>query len=168
MTSTKTIAFLGLMLAMVLVLSMLEHMIPPIPLLPPNIKLGLSNIITMYCFFFVGRKYALFLAILKSVFVFLIRGAIAGALSLTGGVLSILVIAFLVFLFNSKISYTLVSIAGAIAHNLGQIIIASFILGSDLVFIYTPVLLVSGVIMGSITGTLLKVVMPVFKNIIRL
>ena len=156
------------MLSMILVLSILEHMIPPIPFLPPNVKLGLSNIITMYCFFFVGKKYALILAILKSVFVFLIRGALASSLSLVGGVLSILVIALLVFLFRTKISYTLISIAGAIAHNLGQIVVASFVLGSDMVFFYMPVLLISGVVMGSITGTLLKVVMPVFKNILKM
>lgn len=164
----RKIAFLGLMLAMMMVVTIFEQMLPPLPLLPPNVKLGLSNVITMYCFFFVGKQHAVTLLVLKSCFVFLTRGWQAFALSLTGGMLSILIIAGLVFLFRSKISYTVISIAGAIFHNIGQLIAVSFIFRNNFVFYYLPILLLSGILMGSITGTLLKVVMPVFKNIIKM
>ena len=164
----RQISFLGLMLAMMMVVAFFEQMLPPLPLLPPNVKLGLSNVITMYCFFFVGKKYAITLLILKSVFVFLTRGQIAFALSLTGGMLSILVIAMLVFVFRTKISYTVISIAGAIFHNVGQLIIISFIFRNNLIFYYLPILLISGIIMGTVTGTLLKIVLPVFKNTIKM
>ena len=163
----KRISFLGIMLAIIMVLGILEHMIPPLPLMPPSVKLGLSNIVTMYCVFFVGKKEAVLLAVLKSCFVFLIRGAMAGGLSLCGGLLSLAVILLLDRTFKQKISYTILSISGAISHNIGQLLAVSVILNSNFIFYYLPVLLVSGIVMGIITGTLLKVVMPVFNNILK-
>ncbi len=164
MIKAKRIAFLGLMLGIILVLSALEHMLPPLPLLPPNVKLGLSNIVTMYCVFFVGKRDAFMLTVLKSAFVFLMRGVMAAFLSICGGLLSIAVIMLFAACFGSKTSYTVISIFGAVAHNFGQLIAVSFSVGSSVVLYYFPVLLVSGVIMGSVTGVLLNVVMPALNR----
>jgi heptaprenyl diphosphate synthase len=162
-TDTYYIALMGLLFAFSLVLTYVEYLIPPTPMLPPGVKLGLSNIVTMYCLFFLGRKSAFTIVFLKSGFVFLIRGITAFLMSLSGGLLSALVMMLLLMLTSANISYLIISIAGAIAHNIGQIIIASFILGTSLVLAYLPLLIVSGLIMGSTTGTLLKVVMPAFR-----
>ena len=167
MKKTKKIAFIGIMLAIIMALSALEHMLPPLPLLPPNVKLGLSNIITMYCVFFISRAQAVTLNIAKSFFVLLVRGPVAAALSFCGGMLSICVIIMLILIFRERISYAAASVAGAIAHNTGQLIAVSFILYSPYIIYYLPVLIISGVIMGMITGTLLKVVMPVLNNILK-
>ena len=40
-----TLAVLG---ALAIVLSALENLIPPLPMMPPGAKLGLSNIVTMF------------------------------------------------------------------------------------------------------------------------
>jgi len=154
---------MGLMLAMIIALSALEHMLPPIPGLPPGVRFGLSNVVTMYALFFMGRRQAILLSALKSMFVMLTRGGIAGLLSICGGLLSILGIIALLFLFREKVSYLALSISGAILHNIGQITIAAVILGSGLVFFYLPVLIVSGMIMGAVTGTLLRVIMPLWR-----
>lgn len=159
---TSYITLMGLLFALSLVLTAVEYMIPPIPMLPPGVKLGLSNIVTMYCLFFLGRKPAFTIVFLKSGFVFLIRGFTAFLMSLSGGLLSTLVMMLLLMLTSANLSYLVISIAGAITHNIGQIIIASFLLGTGLVMAYLPLLLISGVIMGNITGTLLKVIMPAF------
>jgi heptaprenyl diphosphate synthase len=164
MSKTKKIALLGLMLAVMLALVTLEQMLPPLPLLPPNVKLGLSNVITMYCVFFIGRAQALGLNALKSFFVFLTRGPMAGLLSFSGGMLSILVIILLVSLFKEKISYALTGVAGACSHNLGQYAVVSVILSTPYMVYYLPVLLIAGVATGLLTGTLLRVVLPVFKT----
>lgn len=156
------------MLAIIIVLSALEHMLPPIPFLPPNVKLGLSNIVTMYCVFFIGKSQAVMLAVLKSVFVFLMRGFMASVLSLAGGMLSIAVIILLVFIFKERVSYAAVSIAGAITHNMGQIAAYSLILKTNmLLFYYAPVLLVSGIIMGVVTGTMLRILLPYMRKILK-
>ena len=57
----------------------------------------------------------------------------------------------------------LLSISGAIAHNMGQLIMASIIINSSFALYYFPVLIVSGAVMGSLTGILLKTLMPVLK-----
>jgi heptaprenyl diphosphate synthase len=70
--------------ALTLVLNLVENMIPPITGLPPGVKLGLSNIVVMYCLFNVNKTTAFSIASLKSVFVLITRGATAGLLSFAG------------------------------------------------------------------------------------
>lgn len=161
---TRRLTALAMMLAMITALSALEHMLPALPLLPPNVRLGLSNIVTMYVLFYMGTGSAFTLALLKSLFVMLMRGPAAGLLSLGGGVLSLLVILLLSALLGRRISYLMLSICGAITHNMGQIALASLLLGTGLLY-YLPVLVLSGVLMGSVTGVLLRVVMPLFRGI---
>jgi heptaprenyl diphosphate synthase len=161
---TSYIAFMGLMLALSLVLTFVEYMLPPIAALPPGVKLGLSNIVTMYCLFFMGKRPAFTVVFLKSFFVFLTRGFTAFLLSFSGGVFALTIMIILLILPNLKLSYLMLSVFGAVFHNIGQIIIASLLLGTGLVIFYFPILVISGVIMGSITGTILKVLMPAFNN----
>lgn len=155
---------MGLMLAVIMALSFIEHLLPPLPLLPPNVKLGLSNIVTMYCVFFLGPREAFTLAVLKSGFVFLTRGPVAGLLSVTGGLLAIATVVLLLFLLKSKLSYLTASISGAVMHNIGQIVAVSVIMGTNMIFYYLPVLIVSGIIMGIVTGTMLRLLLPVFDS----
>lgn len=164
---TKNIALSGLMLSLTIVLSVVESFFPPLPFLPPGVKIGLSNIVVMYSLFFIKIKYAFCLALFKSFFIFLTRGATAGLLSLGGGLLSILVIIIFISIFKEKISYITLSILGAIFHNLGQIIIFGIITNNEYIFWYFPILIISGIIMGTLTGILLNAIMPAFKKIFK-
>ena len=152
-------ALMALMLGVAVVLTTLESLLPPLPFAPPGIRLGLANVVTMYVLFFVGKKHALTLIVLKSVFVMLTRGVLAGALSATGGVLSISVIILLHFA-SKKTSYILLSSAGAIAFNFGQMAAASLILSTNILALYWPFIIIFGVILGSITGKVLEIVIP--------
>lgn len=156
------IALLGLMLALALALSFFESLLPALPFMPVGVKLGLSNIVTMYCLFFLGGSSALSVAFLKACFVFLMRGPVGAALSLAGGLLSIG--AMLVVKKLPSLSNGFVSIVGAIAHNIGQLALASVILKSAYTFYYLPVMIISGAVMGSVTGILLRLVMPYLQN----
>ncbi|MDR0271937.1 MAG: Gx transporter family protein [Clostridiales bacterium] len=160
---SKKIAFLGLMLAIMLICTALEHMLPPIPFLPPNVRLGLANIALMFCVFFVSRSSAITLNALKAFFVLLTRGPIAGVFSLCGGLLSVCVIILLLYIFREKISYTAVSVAGATAHNFGQF--AAFSVLISLHLWYLPVLIIAGIATGIVTGTMLKILLPVIGKI---
>jgi heptaprenyl diphosphate synthase len=169
MNKTKKIAFIGLMLAIIAVLSAIEHiLLPPLPFLPPNMKLGISNIIVMYCVFFIGKAEAVTLNIAKSLFVLLMRGPAAGMISFCGGLLSIGVIILLIKIFGERISYTAVSVAGAVAHNAGQFAAVSIMVYSPYIIYYLPVLMISGVILGTVTGFLLKSIMPAFHYIFNI
>ena len=164
---TKKLTLLGLMLALVLVLSIIERMLPPLPMLPPQFgRLGLSNVIIMYLLFFAGKKEAFTMAFLKALFNFMMRGPTAGILSLWGGLLSLMLILLLLWLFKSKPSYVSLSIAGAVGHNIGQLIVACIIMRSWILFAgYLPVLLISGAVFGTLTGVVLKIIMPAFNRL---
>ncbi len=154
----KKVAFLGLLFALALVLSFVESAIPVSGFLPAGVKPGLSNIVTMYAVFFLGYGEAFSIAVLKSLFVFITRGATAAFLSVSGGVFSVLLM-LLLLLPKRKLSYLVISMFGSVAHNLAQLLAASVLLGSDALY-YAPVLVVSGVLMGVLTGILLRAVLP--------
>ncbi len=165
MTKAQSITNTAMLFALALVLSVLEGMLPPMPYLPPGFKLGLSNISTMYALFFLGKKQAFTIAILKSAFVFFTRGAMSGALSLSGGIVSLGIMIILSCVFKDKISYLMLSVCGAVCHNFGQLAMLTLIMFNTYALWYSPVLLVAGIIMGCVTGTVLKAVMPAFKRI---
>ena len=85
------------------------------------------------------------------------RLALACIYSLAGAVLSILLMTLLKK--TGKFSVTGVSMAGGVAHNLGQIIVACFAVGKAVLY-YFPVLVISGMaaglLTGIVTGVLLK------------
>ena len=148
--STKEIAKLGLMLAIIVALTTIESMFSPMP----HIKPGLANIVILYCA--LGGKYkeAVILNVLKAIFVFLIRGAMAGLLSLCGGLLSVVVIILLARSKNASCS--LISVSGAVAHNFGQLAIIMLLLATPALGYYMPVLLISGGAAGLLTGAIYK------------
>lgn len=162
---TQMLVLTSLIFAAALVLAIVENMLPPLPFAVPGVKFGLSNIAVMYALFFLGRKQAYTIGILKSVFVFVTRGGIAGLLSLSGGILSITVMILLIAIFRDKISYLIISIFGAVFHNVGQFIVITVIYTGMNMWAYFPVLLISGLAAGIVTSTLLKFIIPAFQRL---
>ena len=155
----KRLALMGLLFALAMALSFLESLLPALPMLPPGIRLGLSNIVTMYALFALGPVSGYTIAVLKSLFVLLTRGA-AAAMSASGGIASVTVMLLLSLLPGIRRQYLLLSVFGGAAHNMGQLIAARFIISNQYVWYYLPVLLAAGLLMGAITGMALRVVMP--------
>ena len=156
---------LALMFALTVVLMFLEGLIPPIPTLPPGVKLGLSNVAVMYTLFYLGKGSAVTLLTLKSIFVFLTRGVTAFCMSFAGGILSVGVMILLMLLKKRNISFIMISVWAAVAHNMAQLCVSALLLSSTAAFGYAPILAVSGILMGIVTGTLLKVMMPVMQRL---
>ena len=63
-------------------------------------------------------------------------------------------------LFGKHITYFILSVCGALAHNIGQLIGASIVLSSTLALTYAPVLIVSGLAMGLVTSSSLSALLP--------
>ncbi len=162
-SDAKRIAMLGLLFALAIVLSIVEGLLP-IPAPIPGIRLGLSNIVVMFALFYLRRRDALALAFLKAVFAAATRGTVAGLLSLSGGLIALGIMILLLLLRRDKSTYLLISIAGAVFHNIGQIAAASIILETAL-WIYLPVLILSGIVTGFATSILLKLTSPVFLRL---
>lgn len=162
-TQTRKMVLMGLMLALMVVFALVERAIP-LPMLPPGVNLGLANIIVMYFVFFVGAKGAFAMAVAKAGLTALTRGLVAGLLSLCGSVLSVLVVVLLLVVFKNKMSYLAAGISGAVAHNMGQLAVASLLLSFNALY-YAPILVVAGVITGAVTGSMLTVLLPAFQRL---
>ena len=155
---TRRIALSGLLFALAMALSFIEGTLT-IPGLLPGMKLGLANIVVMYALFFMGPRQALVLDVLKALFVFLVSGFTAGFLSLCG-LLSLLVMWVLYYLLPVRPTWFILSVCGALAHNIGQLLGAGVIISSSLSFYYAPVMLVLGLVMGALTSITLKALLP--------
>lgn len=165
MSKTKKVVLTAILFAVALVLSIVESLIPSIPIPVPGIKFGLANIVVMYSLFFLGKSTAFTIVILKALFAVITRGAVAGFLSFTGGMFSILIMIILLFIFKDKISYLILSIFGAVFHNIGQFTAISVIyIGMNLWF-YLPALLIFGIVAGLVTSILLKFILPALKEL---
>lgn len=162
---TRRLVLTSLLFAIAIVLSVVESYLPPIVTAVPGVKFGLSNIAVMYALFFLGKREAFSIAVLKSFFVLITRGFVAAVLSLSGGLLSIAVMAGMIFILKDRISYLLLSVSGAIFHNLGQFIAITAIYSNLYLWVYLPVLMVSGVLAGIATATLLKFILPALKRL---
>lgn len=146
----------GILIAMALVLSLAERWFPlglAIPL--PGIKLGLANVVTMFALFFFGWQSAVIVTVIRCLLASIFYGGIISlVLSLSGGLLALLVMAGLKAGNERWISLIGISIGGAAAHNIGQVSMAALLLNSQAVFYYLAILLVAAVVTGLFTGTL--------------
>lgn len=153
MTKTKRLVFLALMVSQALVLSIIESWIPMPPIMPPGVKLGLANIITLTVIIFFGYKDALLVVAARCILVSFFGGGFTVFLfSIAGGILSTLIMALLYRKLSRIFSILGISVAGAIAHNISQLTMASFIMKELSVMTYLPILLISGIIMGCFVG----------------
>ena len=157
MFSTRRLVYLSLLLAMATTLHVLEGLFP-IPLPFPGVKLGLANIVTLLVLYLYDLRAAMTVAIARVLLGSLLGGtffAPAFFLGLTGAVLSTLVMALLVKK-TSCFSPLGISLSGAVSHNLGQLLMASFLLQNQAIIFYLPVLLLGAIPTGMITGYLLQ------------
>ncbi len=155
----------GILCALALALGFLESLLPPMPWLPPGAKPGFSNIITMFAAGSIGLPSALLIALAKGCFAFVTRGATAGLMSLSGGLLSAVVMYLLMRYASKHLGLAGISIICALTHNLGQLCAASFIAGTASIVYYAPMLAVFGIVTGALTGFILRAVMPALEKV---
>ena len=149
----KTLALCALLTALALGLSYAERMIPLGLLIPlPGIKLGLANVVTLFALCFLGAGPAFGILIARCFLGSLFAGSLSGLIfSLTGGLLAMAVMA--AARRSGRLSVYGVSVCGAAAHNMGQICAAMAVMKTTAVISYLPVLLVTAVFSGALTGT---------------
>lgn len=161
----KRIAIIGVISAFAIILGYIESLIS-LGFFIPGVKLGLANLAIVTVMYIYGNKEAFtvnFIRILISGLLF--TNIFSILFSLSGAVISFAVMAILKK--TDKFSVMGVSIAGGVSHNVGQIIIASFVVETYSVVYYLPVLIVSGIITGMIIGAVSGILIKYIKNIIR-
>ena len=150
-TKTGQIAFIGLFASLALLLAYVEHLLPPVFAAVPGIKLGLPNVVVVFVLYSLGVKRAALISFTR-VFVsaLMFGSAVTLAYSVAGATLSLLVMGILKK--TDKFSSVGVSVAGGVSHNLGQILVAMFLLNTPSLAYYMIVLAITGTISGIFIG----------------
>ena len=149
MKKTKRLVLLAMLTAVAMIPSYVESLLPSVGI--PGVKMGLANIAVIFALFRFGWKEAAALSLVRVVLVSLLFGSVGAMLySLAGAVLSLAVMALLRRI--DRFSTVGISVAGGVAHNAGQILMAMLILQTKQLLGYLPVLAVSGIAGGVLTG----------------
>ncbi len=157
-------AFGGVLLGFALILSYIETLIPFQPGIP-GIKLGLANLAVVLCLYLIGWREALLLTTLKA----LLTGFLFGSLfmilySLAGAWVSCIVMTGLKK--SGWFHIPVVSAAGGVAHNMGQLFVAAFTVKTYGIFYYVPVLIGAGLTVGMVIGGTASLVLPCLRRIL--
>ncbi len=148
----KRCAYYGVLLSLAIICGYIEMLIP-FDFGIPGIKLGLANIVAVWLLYKNRFLPAFTVNIARILLVFLLFGnAMSLVYALSGGILAVIMMAVIKRL--KCFSPVGVSIAGAFFHNVGQLLSASFVIGSKAVIYYLPFLTLSAVATGLLIGLL--------------
>ncbi len=149
---TKKLTTLGLSVALALILSYVESLLPPL-MAVPGVKVGLPNVVILFLLYrYSWREAGAVSGIRLLLAAALFTGFAAFFYGLSGAAVSLLGSALLRR--SERFSPLGVSVAGGVLHNLAQIALAAFVLDSGYVLAYLPVLLLSGTVAGALVGLL--------------
>ena len=143
-------AVFGVFTALALIFSYVELLIP-VNFGIPGAKLGLANLVIVIVLYKTDWKEALLLSVVRIILAgFLFGNLFCILYSLAGGILSLAVMALLKR--TGAFSVIGVSMAGGVSHNVGQLIMAMLVVETYAVGYYLPVLLIAGLITGTVIG----------------
>ena len=153
--SVKRLAIISMLLALAIVLSIIESLIP---VFVPGVKLGLANVIILIMLYEFKVKEAFLVDLFRIILVGLLRGTIFNPtffMSFAGGMLSFV----MMYLFSRIKIFSVigVSVIGSVSHCIGQIIAAIILLSTDAVIYYLPFIVILSLATGVISGLICKV-----------
>ena len=157
----KRLTVYALFTSAALIFSYIESLFP-LAFIAPGVKLGLSNAVTLFLAVRHDYKGAFLVSIVRIILSALLFGSVVSFLfAFAGGMFSLLVICLL----NKTKLFSAVgiSIAGGVAHNAAQLIVAHFIIKGK-VFYYFPVLALSGAVCGGLVGVLSLILLKKIKT----
>lgn len=148
---TKKLTQMAMLSAVAIIIFVVEAQIP-LPVAIPGMKLGLSNVVTLFALWTLGKKEAGLILLVRILLGNIVAGTFMMMLySAVGGLLCLLLMMVMKPLFSEKQIWIL-SIFGAIAHNAGQLGTAVFVTSTPGLLLYAPVLLLSAIVTGFFTG----------------
>jgi heptaprenyl diphosphate synthase len=160
---SRDVARGGLLLALTLILSYVERLAPlPVPV--PGVKIGLPNLVVIFLLYRVGLRQAITVSLARVALAGLLFGTGVSVLyAAAGAVLSLTVMTVLKK--TGIFSIRGVSVAGAVCHNFGQILVAMTLLENQYILGYFPVLCVTGAIAGVVIGLVAALLVEHIKKI---
>ena len=161
---SKKISLMALFTAFAVILSYIETFIPTVGI--PGAKLGLANFAVIMVMYAVGNK-AFFINVIRIIIIGLFFGNMFSiCYSIAGALVSF--IGMVLLKSTKRISMITVAIIGGVLHNVGQIIIASVILKNVGIFTYVPILMIAGIITGTVIGILSNILYKRTREYIKL
>lgn len=146
------LTLLAMLLGVTLIAGWIERSIP-FDFVVPGVKLGIANVVILFALYKIRPGEVLILVVLKCILTSVLMGSVTALIySICGSLLSFAAMTVLVKRGSRFLSPIGISVVGAICHNIGQILAASFVLGSFSIVSYLPILLISGVITGILVG----------------
>ena len=147
---TLRLATFSMLVAIAMILSYVESLIPPLVAVP-GVKIGLSNIATVFALYTLGKKSAVYVSFVRVSLSALLFGSVASFIfSLSGAILSLA--AMIILTRVGRFSCIGVSVAGGVCHNAGQIIAAMLVLKNTGILYYFAPLIISGTLAGIAVG----------------
>lgn len=163
MIHIKKLVFLALMSAVSIIIFVLEAQIPPVVPIP-GVKLGLANIISLSVLLSCGPVDALLVLVLRCILGSLLSGQLSALpYSLVGGLFALAAMVCFRRIIQENQLFIL-SVIGAVFHNIGQILTAAVITETAGLFLYLPILLVSGIATGLFTGITVQYFLPKLRK----
>jgi len=148
----RKLSVIAVFASLAVVLGILESMMPFATAIP-GAKPGLGNILVLTCLWFFTGRDALWLIAVKTLLTAFILGTFSTFLfSVMGALASFAVMWTMLRFARRAFSLTAVSVAGGVAHNLGQLTAAAAVLGTVRIYYYLPFLLAAGIVTGVFVG----------------
>lgn len=151
----KNITVLAILIATAAMISFIESLLPLFIMLP-GFKLGLANVVTLWVLYTFGLRQAMMVCVCRVLLAALLFGKMLGPaffMAILGAVGATFAMA--IALKYLPLSLIGVSVIGATIHNLVQLLVAMYYVGSSEVLIFWPYLVIFAVITGYISGFLI-------------
>ena len=160
---TQRLTMAAMLASAALMISYAEHLIPPVTAIP-GIKPGFANV-AVTAAFALSPSAALGVSFVRvCLFALLFGTPVSFAMSASGAMLSYIFLLVMYYVKPRHLSFIGLSVLSAFCHNTGQLICAALLTGSFSVFLYLPVLAVSSVICGALSGILMNTIYPFFRK----
>ena len=157
--STKKIANIAMLVALAIIFSYVEVLIP-INIGIPGVKLGLANLVIVIALYSLDMGDVWLISLVRIVLVGFMFGSLMSiAYSLAGAIVSLIAMMII-----KKTDFFGISIIGAVCHNMAQIAVAAFVVKNNGIYYYVPMLLIAGVITGGIIGVVSHRVLNILKK----
>ena len=154
----KRTVILGFLLAVSMLLSYIESLLP-LSIGIPGIKLGLPNLIVVLILYIYNGKEALLVNVARILLSgFLFSNLYTILYSLADALFSFAIM--LLLKKTGKFSLVGVSICGGVFHNVGQILVAIFVVETFAAAFYLPYLMIAGMVTGFVIGIAGRHIMP--------
>ena len=158
--STKKIANIAMLVALAIIFSYVEVLIP-INIGIPGVKLGLANLVIVIALYSLDMGDVWLISLVRIVLVGFMFGSLMSiAYSLAGAIVSLIAM----MIIKKADFFGIMGVIGAVCHNMAQIAVAAFVVKNNGIYYYVPMLLIAGVITGGIIGVVSHRVLNILKK----